>query len=225
MVKIQRKPLSEIRDCIEPYGQIITIGCGGCASVCLAGGQKEVGILNSELNMYSNMDGGAKKIHGHVVERQCNDQFLAGLDDMVAGYDCILSMACGAGTQLLAEKFRLTPVFPTVNTVFIGVDRAVGMYEEKCRACGHCVLGYTGGICPVTRCAKGIFNGPCGGTNQGKCEINQYVPCAWHDIFTLLSDQGRVDQIIKVQPPMAWQNQIQRTIVQTQYSGRYTEFE
>lgn len=95
------------------------------------------------------------------------------------------------------------------------------MYEEKCRACGECVLAYTGGICPVARCAKGVFNGPCGGTNKGKCEISQDIPCAWLDIFERLKGQNRLDDIMKMQEPMMWQNQVQRTTVQEPYEKRY----
>jgi len=130
-------------------------------------------------------------------------------------------MACGAGVQLMAEMFTDKPVFPALNTVSIGVDREIGMYEEKCRACGECVLAYTGGICPVTRCAKGVFNGPCGGTNQGKCEISQDIPCAWLDIYERLKAQNRLDDIMSIQTPMMWQNQVQRTIVQEPYEKRY----
>ena len=131
------------------------------------------------------------------------------------------SMACGAGVQLMAERYPTLPVFPSVNTVSIGIDREIGMYEEKCRACGECVLAYTGGICPVTRCAKGVFNGPCGGTNRGKCEISQEIPCAWLDIFERLKSQGRLNDIKKLQAPMQWKNQVQRTIVQEPYEKRY----
>jgi hypothetical protein len=130
-------------------------------------------------------------------------------------------MACGAGAQLLAERYPKIPVFPALNTVSIGVDREIGMYEEKCRACGECVLAYTGGICPVTRCAKGVFNGPCGGTNDKMCEISSEIPCAWFDIYERLKGQDRLDDIKKLQRPMQWQNQVQRTTVQEPYERRY----
>ena len=169
MVKSKRKPVEEIKDSIADYNKILTVGCGGCASVCLAGGQREVNELNAELNTVFRLEKKMKKLGSYTVERQCNMQFLIELDEKIKDYDCVLSMACGAGVQLMAERYPAIPVFPAVNTVSIGVDREIGMYEEKCRACGECVLAYIGGICPVTRCAKGLFNGPCGGTNRGKC--------------------------------------------------------
>ncbi|NOY70344.1 MAG: hypothetical protein GXP53_12820 [Deltaproteobacteria bacterium] len=220
MVKGKRKPVEEIYSVISKYSKILIVGCGGCVSVCLAGGQKEVFELIEDLKASG---GSAKQMDSYTVERQCNMTFLAELDDMADAYDCIVSMACGAGVQYLAERFANIPVFPAINTIAIGVDREIGVYEEKCRACGQCVLSYTGGICPVTKCAKGLFNGPCGGTNSGMCEINNQTPCAWHDIYTRLKDQGRLDDILKIQAPMQWQNQVQRTIVQDAYAERYAK--
>ncbi len=221
MVKSKRKPLEEIKNTLTDYSKVLTIGCGGCSSVCLAGGQREVNTLNAELKVEYRLDKVSKSFGSYTVERQCNNQFLFELVDIVKEYDCIVSMACGAGVQLLAEMFTDKPVFPALNTISIGVDREIGMYEEKCRACGECVLAYTGGICPVTRCAKGVFNGPCGGTNKGKCEISQDIPCAWLDIYERLKVQNRLDDIMSIQTPMMWQNQVQRTIVQEPYEKRY----
>ncbi len=221
MVKGTRKPLEEIKDYLSKYNKILILGCGGCASVCLAGGQKEVNILKVELELALKKNDARKKIDGFTIERQCNVQFFEELENMVPDYDCILSMACGAGVQLVAEQFRTKPVFPALNTVSIGIDREIGMYEEKCRACGECVLAYTGGICPVTRCAKGLFNGPCGGTNNGKCEISDDISCAWNDIFNILKEQNRLEDILKIREPMQWKNQIQRTTIQKPYMDRY----
>lgn len=213
MVKGQRKRMEEIVESVDSYGRILTIGCGGCMSVCLAGGQKEVAELNTELEVIFKSAKRPKQIAGYTVERQCTERFLTNLDEQVAECDCILSMACGAGVQLIAEKYPEKPVFPAVNTLFIGIDRAVGWYEEKCRACGQCVLAYTGGVCPVTRCAKSLFNGPCGGTQNGSCEVNKDIPCAWHDIYYRLKKQGRLEHILKISPPVQWQNQAQRVLV------------
>ena len=227
MVKIERKPFEEIKSFVKNYKKILNIGCGGCASVCLGGGQKEVNALNAELNINLKADNLPTRMHGYTVERACNLRYLAELEERVVDYDCIVSMACGAGTQLLAEKFPEIPVFTAVNTMAIGIDRDIGVYEEKCRACGDCVLGYTGGICPVTRCAKSLFNGPCGGVSNGMCELNSKAPyditCAWCDIYERLKKQNRLDDILKIHKPAEWENQMQRTIVQEPYRDRYCE--
>jgi ferredoxin len=221
MIKAIQKPIEEIVDAVKEYRHILNIGCGGCVSVCLAGGQKEAQMLNLELNQRFKAEKSASRVDEYTVERQCNLKYYDGLDDLVVKYDCLISMACGAGVQLMAERFPDKPVFPAVNTVAIGIDRQIGVYEEKCRACGECVLGYTAGVCPVTRCAKGLFNGPCGGTNKGKCEVSQEIPCAWVDIYNRLKDQQRLHHIHKIRPVMLWQNQIQRTVVQPAFAHRY----
>lgn len=223
MIKAKPKPPEEILGYIKPYDSILIAGCGGCVSVCLAGGQKEVNILKSELEFALTDAGAAKATIGHTVERQCNDAYLGDLDEMAEKADCIISVACGAGAQLLAERFPQTPVFPGVNTIAIGVDRDIGLYEERCRACGECVLAYTAGICPVTRCAKGLFNGPCGGTQGESCEISPDVPCAWLEIFERLKAQNRLEDILKIREPMQWRNQFQRTVVQKGYEKRYLQ--
>lgn len=215
MIKAQRKSLEEIIAMVEGYGRILTLGCGGCVSVCLAGGQKETLELNAQLDAAFRGEKRPKQLAAHTLERQCTERFFGDLEDRVAGCDCVLSMACGAGVQLIAEQFPERPVFPAVNTVFIGIDRAVGWYEERCRACGECVLAYTGGICPVSRCAKSLFNGPCGGTQNGTCEVSRDIPCAWYEIYQRLKAQGRLEHILKVKPPVQWQNQIQRSLIQS----------
>ncbi|RLD99260.1 MAG: hypothetical protein DRJ13_09995 [Bacteroidetes bacterium] len=214
MVKAKKKPLSELKSVIETYKKVLTIGCGGCVSICLAGGQKEVNVLNAELSLEV---GKGVKIDGYTIERQCKPLYVDEIKEIVQQYDCLLSMACGAGVQLLAETYPQIPVFPAVNTIAIGIDRDVGIYEERCRACGDCIIGYTGGICPITRCAKGLFNGPCGGVNQGLCEVSETVACAWVEVYERLSSQNRLDCIDLIREPIAWQNQVQRTVIQDGY--------
>ncbi len=158
---------------------------------------------------------------GVTLERQCDKEFLDQLADVAGQYDAFLSMACGVGVQFLSEVYPEKPVFPALNTTFMGLNRAVGWYEERCRGCGNCMLGITGGICPVTMCAKSLFNGPCGGTNKGKCEIDEEQPCAWYLIYERLEKQGRLDQIMDVVPANNWENQRPRTVIQPGYENLY----
>ena len=218
MIIAERKPFDEIKGMVAGYKKVLTIGCGTCVAVCLAGGSKEVETLNAELRLGFGRD--KIKFGAKTLERQCDMEFLEELDEIAGDYDAFISMACGAGIQFLAERFPDKPVFPAVDTSFIGVNLDVGWYEEKCRACGNCVLGLTGGICPVTMCAKSLFNGPCGGTNNGSCEINKDQPCAWFKIYERLASQGRLDQIKEISPPNDWRNQIPRKIIQPGYEER-----
>src|ERR1039458_4269898 len=153
MVIAEIKPLEEIKDLIKGYRKVLNAGCGGCTAVCLAGGQKEVDTLNTKLSLSFKADHVPFEIEGFTVERQCEAAFIREFDRMVGKYDAILSMACGAGVQFLAERYPDKPVFPAVNSTFVGVNKDVGWYEERCKCCGDCVLGYTGGICPVAMCA------------------------------------------------------------------------
>ena len=220
MIVANRKPLDEIKALVKGYNKVLTVGCGTCVAVCLTGGAKEVSMLNAELKLARKKDGDPVAVGAACVERQCDMEFLEELDPLVDEYDALISMACGAGIQFIAERFPEIPVFPAVDTTFIGVNRDVGWYEERCRACGTCVLGMTGGICPVTMCAKGLFNGPCGGTNTGSCEINKDQPCAWFQIYERLEKQGRLADIIEICPPNDWRNTTPRTIVQPRYQAR-----
>ena len=225
MIKSEVKTLEEISEMVRGYGKVLNVGCGGCASICLAGGQTEVDALNIKLAAVFAEEKASFKINGFTVERQCEMEFLAELDEKVKNYDALLSMACGAGVQFLAERFPDKPVFPALNTSFIGVNKDLGWYEERCKACGDCVLGITGGICPVTMCAKGLFNGPCGGPQDGHCEVDKDIPCAWINIYERLKAQGRLDNIKKIYAVRQWQDQVQGRIVLEAYRPRYIKEE
>jgi ferredoxin len=221
MVIAELKPLDEIKAMLRGYGRVLNVGCGGCVAVCLAGGQKEVDNLNLRLSLSFKGEALPFSIDGYTVERQCEVPFLAELDRMVTPYQALLSMACGAGIQFLAERFPDKPVFPAVNTTFVGVNRDIGWYEERCKCCGDCVLDMTAGICPVTMCAKSLFNGPCGGPRDGHCEVSEDIPCAWVNIYERLKTQGRLDRIHKIYAPREWRDQVQRSGVVEEYRNRY----
>ena len=195
MIVAQRKPFEEIKKALAPYKNILVAGCGTCVAVCLAGGKKEVGLLASQLRMSFGLDKKEVKITEATLERQCDREFLDTLKEEVGQAEAVLSLACGAGIQFLAEAYPERPVYPGVNTTFIGVAEAVGLWTERCQACGECVLAETGGICPRTLCSKGLNNGPCGGMAEGQCEVDPERPCAWVRIVERLSREGRLAQI------------------------------
>ena len=113
-------------------------------------------------------------------------------------------MACGVGVQTLAEKYMDTPILPGLDTNFMGQPTEPGVWEERCVGCGNCVLEYTGGLCPITRCPKQLQNGPCGGSEGGMCEVDPNIPCIWSKIWTLLDRQGIADTLMDIQPPKDW---------------------
>jgi len=194
MIIAERKPMEEIRQEIAPFKKILVAGCGTCVAVCWAGGEKEVGILASQLRLAGSSEDREVVTLEATVERQCEKEMLAELKEKVEGVDAVLSLACGVGVQTMAEFFEDRPVFPAVNTSFIGMPEKEGLWVEMCGACGDCYLDRTGGVCPVVRCAKGLLNGPCGGTRKGgKCEIDPDEDCAWVLIYRRLERQGRLD--------------------------------
>jgi ferredoxin len=202
MIIADRKPFAEIRQMVNPYHSLLLVGCGTCTTICWAGGEKEVGILASQLRLARRADDRALSVDEGTIERQCEKEMASSIRDKVSKVEAIVSMGCGAGVQTLAEIFDHIPVFPALNTAFIGTPLQEGVWAEMCVACGDCFLDRTGGICPIARCAKGILNGPCGGTKRGgKCEIDANKNCAWVLIYQRLNDQGRLDLMQKYYQP------------------------
>ena len=204
MIIADKKPIQEIIDQVRNYQRILVLGCNECVTVCEAGGKKEVEILASVLRMHFLKEGQERKIDERTLERQCDHEYLEEIRDVIDQYDAVLSLACGVGVQFTAEKYLTTPVLPGVNTCFLGANEQRGMWTERCQACGECVLGKTAGICPISRCAKRVMNGPCGGSANGKCEINSEVDCAWQLIIDRLKALGRMEDYEIVAPIKDW---------------------
>ena len=215
MIVAERKPLEDIREMIAGYKKILIVGCGTCVTICWAGGEKEVAVLSSQLRLASKKDGNELEILEATIERQCEKELVEALKDKVQQVEAVLSMGCGAGVQPIAEIFPDTPVYPALNTTFVGMPEGEGVWVETCRACGDCLLDKTGGICPIVRCAKGLLNGPCGGTNNGKCEVDPEKDCAWTLIYQRLERQGRLDVMRKYYPPRNFQAVIRPGKVET----------
>jgi ferredoxin len=204
MIVADKKPVEEIIEFIKDKDRILILGCNECVTVCEAGGKKEVAVLASALRMYFLNQGQQKQIDERTLERQCDHEYLEEIRDIADNYDAILSLACGVGVQFTAETYMNLPVYPGVDTKFLGVTEERGVWTERCQACGQCILAETAGICPVSRCAKRLLNGPCGGATQGHCEINPELPCAWQLIIDRLNALGRMDDYAKLTPIKDW---------------------
>jgi len=190
MITAEQKPIKEIIEYIAPFNRILLVGCNECVTVCAAGGRKEVGLLASTLQLHFLKLGRTIDIKEMTLERQCDPEYVEELVSEIDSADAVLSMACGCGVQTIAERYQTKHVFPALNTKFMGASESQGIWAEKCQGCGDCLLGITGGICPVARCSKHLLNGPCGGTSYGKCEISQDVECAWCQIWERLKALG-----------------------------------
>ncbi|MCX8022616.1 MAG: methylenetetrahydrofolate reductase C-terminal domain-containing protein [Syntrophorhabdaceae bacterium] len=204
MITAERKPFEEIKEMVKPYSKLLVVGCGTCVAECAAGGEKEVALLASALRMEARMENRVVEIDEMTLDRQCVYEFIDQLTETVDNYDAILSLGCGAGVQAVSDVFPDMTVLPALNTTFLGETKAPGVWMENCRGCGDCKLHIFGAICPVARCAKGLFNGPCGGSKDKRCEVHPDTPCAWHMIIERLEKKGRLEQLNNIYPPVDW---------------------
>jgi ferredoxin len=202
LIVAEQKDLEKIRRMIGPYERVLILGCGTCVTVCGAGGEREVSLLHSALRVAQTKIGnGRHTFSEYTLKRQCDPEFLEALIDKVEDVDAVLSLGCGIGVQAIAERFSNLPVLPGVNTSFMGMAREWGIWDERCSACGDCRLEDTAGICPITRCTKGILNGPCAGVKNGKCEASKDMDCAWILIYKRLENLRELENMRRYYPP------------------------
>lgn len=201
MIITTQKPLDEILDFVSPYKNILIVGCDGCTQP--PRGIREAKSLAQLLELAGKLRDKDFNLKATTEVKQCDTYVTASsLKPHVEGIDTMLSLACGVGVQTLAKLFPDMPVFPAQNTHFMGAEeREEGIMEVRCAGCGDCVLALTGGICPVARCAKGLLNGPCGGSENGKCEVDPERDCAWALIYEQLKRQGKLQLLEEIRPP------------------------
>ena len=196
MIITQKKPTEELLAMLGDVKKVAIVGCGNCAAACQTGGEKEIDEMKALLE-----ERGIEVV-ATVLPEECCHKMLVKKDTKVlrdCGAEAIIGMACGDGVQTVADNIAL-PIYPANNTMFLGQIERVGMFHEYCRMCGDCVLGSTGGICPITKCAKSLVNGPCGGQKNGKCEVNPENDCAWIQIYNRLVAIGQEDKLLQARP-------------------------
>lgn len=206
MIVAEQKALEQIREMVSRYNRVLVVGCGTCVTVCFAGGEKEAAILASTLRMADKVEGAQREIGEATILRQCEWEYIEALKEKVTSYDAILSLGCGVGVQTIAEAFPTVPVLPGLNTKFMGLPVEPGVWAERCVGCGDCVLDHFGGICPIARCSKSLLNGPCGGSSNGKCEIDSSVDCGWQLIYDRLKVRGELWRLEEVVEPKDWRS-------------------
>jgi ferredoxin len=194
----QKKPEEELERLLNGLDRLFIIGCGTCVTLTRTGGEPEVQELKESLSQKGKLVTGTT-----VVPVACDNltrEFLLEFGEQIDQADCLLITSCAFGVQTIARQLKQM-VVPAVNTMFIGKETAFGTFDEICTQCGTCIIGETGGICPVTNCHKGLVNGPCGGTNHGKCEIDVNKDCVWTLIYNRLKELDRLDSMRKYQKP------------------------
>jgi ferredoxin len=185
MIVADKKPIEEIIEYLKVHTNILVLGCNECVTVCEAGGKKEVAVLASALRMHAQKEGKEVKIDEVTLERQCDREYLDEIRDVIDQYDAVVSLACGVGVQFTAEQYHSTPVYPGVNTCFMGATEERGLWTERCQGCGQCILATTG-------------------STDGRCEINAEVDCAWQLIVDRLKALDRLDEYEKLCPLKDW---------------------
>ncbi len=204
MIIAERKPMNEILGMLDGVKKLLVLGCRGCVAVCSAGGDKEVEIMASAIRLGKKLSNESIEIDASTYIRQCDPEYIEPLKEEGKKYDAVLSMACGVGVNFIADLCQGIKVLPGVNTTFYGANLSSGEWKEMCAGCGSCVLHLTGGLCPVARCAKRLSNGPCGGSQGGRCEIHPETPCVWHFIHERLQEQGEADRLKEIMPIRDW---------------------
>lgn len=196
MIISENRDFKKIKLDLESHPTIILIGCGRCSTSCRTGGHEEVEKMREKL-----ISIGKKIIYSTVIEAPCDERLVKQELKKITfrPEDCILAMCCGSGVSAISDLASV-PVYPALNTLFLGVIQRFGVYDERCSLCGECALNKTLGICPVTRCAKGLLNGPCGGAKEGMCEINTERECAWIKIYDKLKNYNRLKNITECWP-------------------------
>jgi hypothetical protein len=202
MLISKQKPLEEILSYLEGDKSIFVIGCKGCAEGWGSGGPKQVAEMRSTLQEKG------KAVTGSVVVDMLCDAALTKLKlrsykKEIAAADSILVLTDGAGVQTVAEVVDKV-VHPGCNTLSAGGAHAEWKESERCLECGDCVLEFTGGLCPIARCSKLLLNGPCGGSQDGKCEVDPSIPCVWQQIVDHLAKLGRLDKLERLVAPKNW---------------------
>ncbi len=199
MIITEQKPFQEIIDSLKGYTKIFLVGCGECATTCKSGGKEELLKMQQELEKQGKAILGTCIPDAPCVASQIKTELAKNMKALREA-EAILVLACGLGAQSVKENDRLgLAVLPACNTLFGAVMDAQGNFYEKCSLCGECVLDVTGGICPITLCAKGLLNGPCGGMDKGKCEVDKDRDCAWVLIYKELEKRKKLDELKKVQ--------------------------
>ena len=196
MIITQKKPIEELLALLGDVKKVAVVGCGSCATACQTGGEKEIEEMKAFLQVHG-IDVVATAIPGECCHKLLVKKETKAFRD--SGAEAVVCMACGDGVQTVADNVLL-PVYPANNTMFLGQVERIGMFNEYCRMCGDCILGSTGGICPITHCAKSLVNGPCGGQKNGKCEVNPENDCAWIKIYNRLVAIGQEDKLYAARP-------------------------
>ena len=201
MIITEQKSLVDILRGLEGYNKIFLVGCGECAATCKTGGEPELLKMKQLLEEQGKSVSGMCIPGAPCVASQIKAEFAKNMTALRES-GAVLVLACGLGVQSVKDNDRLgLAVLPACNSMFGAVMDAKGDFYEKCSLCGECILDETGGICPITLCPKGLLNGPCGGVDKGKCEVDKERDCAWVLIYKELEKKQKLSKFKQIKGP------------------------
>ncbi len=201
MIISQQKPLEELLSSLKEYNKIFLVGCGECAATCKSGGEPELLKMKADLSARGKIVTGFCLPGAPCVAAQIKTELAKNMKAL-RDAEAVLVLACGLGVQSVKENNRLNQaILPANNTIFGAVMDAQGNFYEKCSMCAECILDQTAAICPVTLCPKGLLNGPCGGVNKGKCEVDNQNDCAWVLIYKELEKNKKLESLKEIRNP------------------------
>ncbi len=184
---------------------VFVIGCSECATICKTGGENEISKLEKLLTKQ-----GINVIGSVILEPAChklNDKrILNKYKKELKDIKQIITLSCGNGAQTISEIFEDKEVISGTDTIFLGQIKHINEFEKKCNLCGNCIIDKYDGLCPITRCPKNMLNGPCGGSIEGKCEIDNNMDCIWHLIYKKLKKKNRLKELREINEPFDWSN-------------------
>jgi len=200
LIITSKKKFQDLEKVLKGKKKIFLLGCGECSTQCKTGGEEDLKAMASLLG-----DARIETTGSVVVTEPCHipltKKELRTRKDEVSRADAVMVLACGAAVQSVAQVLPDKPVYTGVDTRFLGNINRSGDFTEKCSLCGKCELNNTAGLCPVTRCPKGLLNGPCGGVDNGRCEVDKTIACIWVDIYNRSKKEGRLDEFMAITPP------------------------
>lgn len=202
MIITRQKDITDILYAIK-NGPVFLIGCSECATVCHTGGEEEI------LSMKEKLEKENIKVTGwEILDPAChflNDKrLLKNHESEIKNAKKILVLACGNGVQTVSEILDYSEVSSGTDTLFLGEIKRLGDFQKRCSLCGDCIQDLFFGLCPISRCPKEMLNGPCGGSIEGKCEINSDLDCIWDTLIVRFKEKGQLYKLKEIKEPKDW---------------------
>jgi len=106
--------------------------------------------------------------------------------------------------RVFARLCRWADGRPRLTRLLILLELLTKVPTFGCRLCGDCTLSHSAYLCPQSGCPKKLLNGPCGGSQEGFCEVHPQRTCFWVRVFAREPDTAEALGAIPSLPPKDW---------------------